>query len=143
MLGGAYSSHCVIAMVGLYNVGAVGTIGLCIPIPCCALSSESGLWGLDGGIALVDAYSGGESSARSLSDVRPKSLSLNGVLSGDGVCDVAMGGTRAAKRPRPSLGWSLLDDRLVGGWFTSGLQCAGWNGVVSVVRVRSVLARCG
>lgn len=143
MLGGAYSSRCVIAMVGLYDVGAVDTIGLGIPIPSCTLSSESGLWGRDGGIALVDKYSGGESGAKSLSDVRPKSLSLNGVLSGDGVCDVAVGGARAAKRPRSSLGWSRLDGRLVGGWFTVSLQCAGWNGAVSVVRVRSALGWCG
>lgn len=86
-------SRCVMVAVGVYAVGTVGTAVL--KIPGYALSSESGLCGLDGGIALVDAYSGGESNASSLSEASPKSLSLNGVLSGDGIGDVLTGAARA------------------------------------------------
>lgn len=106
----AGKSRCDMVIIGLYVAGAVGIVG---PSgPNCRLSSESGLCGLDGGIALVEAYSGGESSVKSLSETNPRSISSNGVPNRDGVCDVVVDVARAVKRPHSSLGWFHLAGRL-------------------------------
>lgn len=106
---------CGIATGELYSVGAAGNAAP--NIPRCVLSSESGLCGLEGGFALVEAYSGGESAVGSLSDDSAMSQSENGVPSGDGF-RVAAADATGTKRPRSSLGWFRLVCRLAYG-------CAG------------------